>query len=144
MKSRRKRSRPDVKQRAFRDLATEDVTAGAPPTADSMHINNAWSESCALFDTLVSLDLPSAETYLGKHPPSLGAIAFLVFTAPYISELRKLWDRSKKPRTKSLIEQVRKAGLQRYADAKVKAPALFEKYSRNQLTQAISKAKRSK
>lgn len=107
----------------------------------------AWeSEATALFAAFNEGSFSDFEAYVRDRPPSAGTIGFLVLVAQDKLMSDKQRGRATHPRKRSLVHQIRVAGVTRYSELKSKAPHLLKdgKYSKEQLTQAISKAKSSK
>lgn len=81
----------------FREIA-ETFAAVAEKT-------KAWeAEATALFDALSEASLPEVKAYIEQHPPSAGALAFLVFVAQdrfRTAQARKNAAKSNAPKAKA-------------------------------------------
>lgn len=115
-------------------------------TRRELHIAKARDEALALLRELVPKDLGPAEDYILANPPTAGAIAFLAFVAHDVLSRAEASAHARKPRRNSLREKIRKAGVTKYCELRVKAPALLDddSYTQKQLIDAISKVKAEK
>ena len=84
------------------------------------------------------------DAYVRKHPPSPKALLLFAEFHKEQAQRQAQVIKGQQPRPGTLKHQLRTAGINRYADVKVKAPHLLERYSKEQLTQAISKGKSAK
>lgn len=90
------------------------------------------------------LNVHGAADYLATHPLSREAIAWLAWRAHDIFRRLEQRQRASRPRTNSLQHAIRLAGVTSYAQVKDKAPHLLQPYTKQQITQAIAKAKQKK
>ncbi|MCC6208566.1 MAG: hypothetical protein IT488_10505 [Gammaproteobacteria bacterium] len=118
-----------------------ELTATDPgPLATPEQAQRANQEAYELLQIIYPLNLPHAAAHIRNNPLSPDAIAMLGFLAYRVltSERNRMIARG--PR-KSLRQQIRDLGIKRYAEVKNISPELHAKYTRIQLTEAISKAK---
>ena len=112
--------------------------------ATSEEVQKAEEEALALLQTLYPLNLPKAAEHIRDNPPSPEAIATLGFSAYRVIDSAQSMNAARAPRPKTRAEQVRSTGAQSYKELKDKAPELCLKWTKEQLTQTISKVKRKK
>lgn len=112
--------------------------------ATQEELRKADAEIRSLLSSIDHLNLPAAAEFIRNNPPSAEAIAWLPYRAHKLLTSRRASHSARQPRRSAIVEQIRKAGVQRYSEAKEKVPELFAKCSRKQLTDAIAKAKRKK
>jgi len=114
------------------------------PFATAEQARKAEEEALALLQTLWPLNIPYAAEHIRNNPPSAEAIATLGFSAYRVIDSAQSTNAARAPRPKTRAEQVRRTGVQSYAELKDKAPDLCVKYTKEQLTQTISRIKRKK
>ena len=110
--------------------------------ATSEEARAATAEVDALLRSIMHLNMhPAADHIRSMIPPlSAEAVALLAFRAIALHTSARQRNIATKPRKSSLVEKIRKAGVQNYAEAKSKVPELYAKFHKKQLTDAISKA----
>jgi hypothetical protein len=116
--------------------------------ATDAELRTAEAQIRALLIAIEPLNVPAAgevvQERLRTGELSPQAIAWLAYWAADRFMRARARHNARQPRRSSLVEQIRRAGVQSYAEAKEKVPELFARYNRRQLTDAISKAKRGR
>lgn len=114
-------------------------------TTPKLIVRKARKEAHVLLRALYPLDLLPAAEYIRDNPPSPEAIAMLGFHVhEVLDKAQKSVAGSTLRSAPSIIEQLRKTGLQSLAEVREKAPKLYKRYSNKSLTQALSRIKRKK
>jgi hypothetical protein len=113
------------------------------PRASPARAQKANAEAFELLRVLLPFNLPRAAEYIRDNPPSPDAIVTIAFLAYDVLTRERERANARRPRS-GLRQQIRDAGIKRFAEVKTKAPQLLVGRDKHQLTDAIAKANRKR